>query len=471
MRKLFPFPAYLPDQLPGNTLTRAVNVLPAADGYRPVKGFQPISTPLPATFKGGASFIASDGTASLLAGTANGLQRLAGSGWATLLTAMSVAGRWRFAQFGNFVVAVNGVDTKEVDLSAGTASDLTNAPSGTSVAVVGDHVVIGQPDGDRLRVAWSAFADHTAWTPAVDQAGFQVMNDGGEVMGLAGGEYGIVLQRFALTRMVLSGDAKAPFVFQQITNNFGCASRASIVQAGRTVFFLSDRGFMACEDGTALRPIGNEKFDQSFRDQVAQDEYEQLWAAVDPKRSLVLWGLPGSPGRVWVYNWVLDRAATLELPFSGFFSGYETSLTLEEVSALYPDLDAMLLSLDDPSFSGGDPRLYFVDQAGQIGALSGPNLAADMRIGWVAPFDTQVAKVRAAWPVTDAVAGVTVTIDARQRVGDPEGPHAEAAMQASGRVPLRCRGRWLAMGQTHAAGSEWTYTKGLELEAEPGGVR
>ncbi len=471
MRKGVPFGAWLPDQPPVGVMTVARNVLPGANGYRPVKAFSAISDALPAAFRGGFSAIATDGTAYLLAGTANGLSRYSAGAWTDLLVAMSVDGRWRFAQFENIVVAVNGVDTKQVDLSAGTAADLAAAPNGTSVAVVGPHVVIGGADLDRLRVAWSAFNDPTAWTPGTDQAGFEPMRDGGEVMGLAGGEYGIVLQRFALTRMSLTGDADAPFQFQQVTSNVGAASKASIVQAGRTVFFLSDRGFMALDDGAAVRPIGNEKFDASFRAVVDPDDYERLWAAVDPQRSLVMWGMPGSPGTVWAYNWVLDRPSTLELPFAGIFSGYESSLTLEQVSALYSNIDTMPYSLDDPRFSGGDPRLYFVGSEQTVGALAGTNMAATLRHGWFAPFKIDVARVRAIWPLSDATDGVTVKVDARQRMGDDTDEGEATAMQPSGRCPVRKRGRFLQVEVGHAAGSEWTYSQGFELEAEAGGRR
>lgn len=472
MRKRYRYPAFLPDQTPKDNLTRAENVLPLADGgYQPVKSPEAISDPLPATFRGGGSFISSDGQAYLLAGTANGLVRYSGGGWTTLLTALSVSGRWRFAQFGDFAIAVNGLATQQVNLTAGTASAISGAPSGTAVAVVGPHVVIAPADGNRLKVAWSAFNDHTAWTPAVNQAGFQPILDGGEVMGLAGGEYGIILQRFALTRMSLSGDASAPFTFQQITNNVGCASRASIVQAGRTVFFLSDRGFMALEDGASLRPIGNEKFDRSFRESITADDYERIWAAVDPKRSLVFWSVPGQPGTVWAYNWVLDKASTLKFAHIGLFSGYESSLSLEDVSALYPNIDTMPYSLDDPRFSGGDPRLYVVTGNNAVGALAGPSLEATLSLGWIEPFPGQVARGRAFWPETDATGQLSVTVDARQRMGDAISLEYGGEMQASGRVPVRCRGRFFNVTCSFEAGSVWSYTHGFDLDAEPGGSR
>lgn len=472
MLKRYTFPAWLPDQIPvGNVLTRAENVLPAASGYRPVKSLAAISDALPASFAGGAAFISSDGNAFLLAGTANGLERYSAGSWDSLLTAMSVAGRWRFAQFGDYVIAVNGVETKVVDLVAGTASALDDAPNGTSVAVVGPHVVIGEAALNKLLVQWSAFNDHTGWEAAVDQSGFQPMLDGGEVMGIAGGEYGIILQRFALTRMSLSGDDTTPFTFQQVTNNVGCASKASIAQAGRTVFFLSDRGFMALDDGQALRPIGNEKFDAHFRATVAQEDYEKLWCGIDPKATLVFWGYPGSPGLVWAYNWVLDKASLLKLPFAGIFAGYESSLTLEEVSALYDDIDTMPYSLDDPRFSGGDPRLYFVTAANELGALSGDNLDATLTLGWQSPSDPGISRVRAAWPIGDAIAGVSVTIDARQRMGDTAVVTAAGSMQSSGRVPLRCRGKQLAISQRIAAGTYWSHAEAVDLEFDGAGQR
>ncbi|MGJ3625959.1 hypothetical protein AB5I41_01480 [Sphingomonas sp. MMS24-JH45] len=162
--------------------------------------------------QGRAAFISTDGTAYLLAGTSNGLERFSGGGWSALLTAMSVADRWRFTQFGNFIVAVNGVDTKQVDLTSGAASDLAAAPYGNGVAVVGDFVVITQANGNRLLVQWSAFNDHTAWTAGVDQSGFQPMLTGGEIKGIAGGEYGVILQRFRLVRMERQATTRLPSV-------------------------------------------------------------------------------------------------------------------------------------------------------------------------------------------------------------------------------------------------------------------
>lgn len=472
MRVKVPLPPYIPDALPSEKmLSVAQNVLPAVGGYRPAKSFLPVSEALPDEFLGGASFIATDGTTHLLAGTASTLEKLGDGEWTDLLSGLSITGRWRFAQFGDYAIAVNGSDTQEVDLLAGTASALTDAPSGTSIAVVGDFVVIGQPDGDLLKVAWSAFNDHTEWEVGVDQAGDQPMLTGGEVMGLAGGEYGIILQRSRIVRMTRTGDALEPFQFDEISANFGCASKASIVQAGRTVFYLSDRGFMALDDGQAPRPIGNEKFDLTFRKLVSPDDYERLWAAVDPENSLVMWVVPGLVGTVWVYNFALEQAATLRMPAQGVFAGFESSVTLEGLDTLYPEgIDSIPYSLDDPRFSGGAPRLYFV-AGGQVGTLAGPNMAARLTLGHFMPAGANLWRLRALWPDIDATTGVTAKVCAKQRFGDAHTQETSGAMQRSGRIPVRATGRVMEVEFNIAAETDWSFISALDFEGEVGGWR
>ena len=77
--------------------------------------------------------------------------------------------------------------------------------------------------------------------------------------------------------MSVTGDATAPFTYDPITDNVGCASKGSVCQAGRTVYFLSDRGFMALDDGQALRPIGSERVDRTFQSRIPATDYERIF--------------------------------------------------------------------------------------------------------------------------------------------------------------------------------------------------
>lgn len=468
-----PLPDFRPDQtVASGVLLVARNVYPAVDGYRPVQDVQTFTDALPDVFMGGYSAIASNGDAYLLAGTASSIEKYVSDGtWDELEGGLSITGRWRFAQFGDYVVSVNGSETREIDLLGLTADPIADAPTGTSVAVVGDHVVIGQADGDISKVQWCAFRDHTGWTDGTDQAGSQPMQTGGSVMGIAGGEYGIILQRERIVRMTRTGDASAPFQFDEISSNFGCAAGATIVQAGRTVFFRSDRGFMALDDGQVLKPIGSEKVDRTFDAIVARDDLELIFTAVDPRNKLVMWGIPGTPGQLWIYNFELDRWTTAQFAYRGIFPGFTTSVSMDALAGDYPDLDAMTISLDDPRWSGGNPRMYVIGSDLAVGTLSGATLAAQMDMGFSELAKGQRSRMRGVRPITDATDGVTIVVNAKQRLGDADNLKTASNLRSTGLIPVRASGRYMSQSLRHAAGSVWSYTQGLEVHYEVGGTR
>lgn len=469
-----PLPEFAPDQsIHSNVLLTCDGVYPAKDGYRPVQDVTPLSDALAADFQGGISAISADGSSYLLAGTAAGLYRLqSDETWSTLVTALSISGRWRFAQFGNYVVAVNGSDTREVDLAAGTASIIAAAPSATSICVVGDHVVLGQPGGAINSVKWSAFADHTGWIDATNQAGSQPMQTGGAVMGLAGGEYGIILQRERIVRMQRTGDDEAPFEFAEISANYGCANGSTIAQAGRTVFFYSDRGFMALDDGAALRRIGSEKVDRAFAALVNRDDLIRIYTAIDPQNAIVIWGVPGNPGKLWIYNWELDRWATASIGFSGLFPGFTTSIGLDDLPSLgYTNIDTMAISLDDPRWSGGNPRLYVVDENREVGVLNGDTLTATLELGYYELTKGRRARIRKIRPVSDAIEGFAVRVNCKARMGDLDDIETSGTLNPSGVIPIRNSGRYSKISLEIAGGTDWTLIQSLEVECEAGGRR
>lgn len=467
-----PMPPYLPDQSAvSGGLQIAENVYPKIDGYGPVSGFTGFSDTLGAAFKGGASFVAGDGTTSLLVGTATGLVKLAGSSWTNLVTSMTVSGQWRFTQFGNYAIAVNGVATKVVDLSALTASTLTGAPAGVAVGVVGDYVVILQDSGDLIGVYYSGNNDHTDWTVGgAGGAGIQPMLIGGECMGFAGGEYGVILQRYRIVRMSRTGDASLPFQFDEISPNVGCASKASVIAVGRTVYFLGDRGFLALQDGQVIKPIGSEKVDRTFASEVPRDDWERLFVAHDPQSKVITWCVPGNPGKLWIYNYELDRWSTARLNIDGIFSGFTSSIDLETLASTYTNLDAMTISLDDPRWAGGNPRLYCV-QGQAVGTFYGEKLPVVLEGSFAEMVPGRVTRMIAVRPVGDMTDGVTIKIDARARLGDAENVTTATDLRASGIIPVRCSGRYTKTRLQIAAGTDWNYISAVEFEYEAGGAR
>lgn len=109
-------------------------------------------------------------------------------------------------------------------------------------------------------------------------------------------------------------------------------------------------------------------------------------------------------------------------------------------------------------------------QDGEIGTLTGDKLVADIETGEAAPFDGKVTRLRAIWPETDAVAGVTVSVNQAQRRGDTGQVRSASNMQASGRMPLQANGKYMTV-RVEIDDQDWSYIEGFVFEASPGGLR
>lgn len=460
------FGEWTPDQPPHLTqgLVAARNVYASSNGYRPVKGLSEIADALDGIFRGGGSFVASDGTVRLIAGDGTDLYALTAGAWVSAIGSLTVNTFWQFAQFGDDIVCVNGGAPIAYDLVAGTAANLSGSPpSADLVAIVSDFVVLGRVDGDVNAVAWCDQGDATDWSSG--QAGTQPRYQGGKIMGLAGGEYGLILQRFAITRMTYTGDPASPFQFDTISTNYGCAAEKSVVQAGDLVFCLSDRGFVQIQAGGIL-PIGSEKVDRTFRDAYSTVDFENMWACVDPERTLVLWAMPG---RVFCYNWVQQKWTDWAVPVTALFPSFTENTTLEELDAIYGNLDAIPYSLDDPRFSGGEPRLTVVAFDGTFNALAGDNLEAVFQLPSLELVQGRRAQMRTARPIGDVIDGITLTLAYGERLGDGYSENEYTELRANGDMPVRIAARYVQPSLTVTAGTTWSFMQGLEFELEAGG--
>jgi hypothetical protein len=453
-----------------NHLATAVNVRPIVNGYAPVSQFSAITTDLGEAFNGGAAFVGSDGTAALLAGTATKLRKYS-AGWTTIITDAAVA-RWRFTQFGDNVLMANGGELLTYNLVSGVTDRLvgTDAPTNAiDVATVRDFVMALLDDNN---AQWSQFNDSANWAIGTSQADKQPLLDGGAGVAIVGGEYGLIFQKRAIKRVSYVGSANdIIFQFDTISAEIGCMTQGSVCSVGKLVGFLSERGFMVC-DGESVKPVGDEKFNRFFFNTYSREQIESgMWSAIDPRNSLMLWGVTGVPGKIIAFNWVLNRAAVIEMRFTGLFSGFTSNISLEALDALYPGgLDTMDKSLDDPSFRGGNPLLLIADDNNAIGTLSGANMAASLRIENIELSPAKRSRITGVRPVSDAT-DLAVTVDARMRPADTENVKTCGSMRGNGRMPVRANGRYATIDVTIPAGAEWNYIQGLEFEFERGDGR
>lgn len=447
---------------------RVRNAWPTAQGYRPMASLQPITAALP-SFQGGASYVSSDGISTLLATSGLDLHRFNGSGWDFVLT--TALDQWRFAQFGDRVIAVNGDLAYYYDLTAGTAGALPGSPPNSGlVATVRQQVFLAGDPTAQNTLAISGYNDSEGWTAGVNQCLYTPFPSGGRITGLAGGETGIILQERSIKRATYTGDVTV-WQFDEISRDVGCMSPGSVAESGYLVFFLSEQGFKVC-DRNGVEPIGAEKIDREFFSTYSRtDIINNMSAAVDPRTTTVVWCMPGNPGRLWAYNWSLGKWSTGDIPMSGVFSGFTSAISLEGVSAAYPaGIDSIPYSLDNAIFAGGNPMFLVADWNGFIGPLNGPSLEA--RFG-VAPIELEQGRrvrMRGCRAVSDAIVG-TVTVDTRARAGDPPHNVVSGAIRDNGRVPIRANGRHVGFEHVIPAGAVWTYARGLEVEYDPEGRR
>lgn len=462
---------WLPDQpaYGHEGLVQARNVFASPLGYEPVKDYSAVTTALSSTWRGGRAFIGIDGTVALLTGTDAGLYRYNGTGW-DAEHADTYSNPWQFAQFGDLAIGANGAEPVKYDIGAGTAGLLGGTPpNGKFITTVKDFVVISGVDSANSTVYWSAINNAEGWTVGTDQSDLQVIPDGGEVTGLAGGEYLLIFQREQIWRGQYVG---VPFIFQfdKVSQGVGCIAPNSIVSVGRTVYFIAQRGFMAFTDGQ-IQMIGANKVDGTFfRQYSVADIKEQVSVSVDPIRKLVIWAMPR---RLWCYNWELDRWTDVEGDFFGVSVGTDRSMTFEEIAALYPSgMETVPGSFDDPIWQGRDPFLMIVANDGTLGSFgASTTLEARLTTAFMEPAKGRDIRIRSLRVDSDVTSGLRVEIEGRRRLGDASSLYLSNSIRGNGDMPIRASGRYVQTRLIFQEDASWSFCQAIDFVQAAGGAR
>ena len=151
-----------------------------------------------------------------------------------------------FTQFGQYVIASNGVDAPQYYLM-GTSTNFANLSSIASAGtvpvfrvsgVVRDFFVTGNHTNKTNRIQWSGINDVSTWTGK--QSDFQDLpGSGGQVVAITSGEVGYVFRQNQIIRMDYVGGAVV-FRLSVISPNRGAVYGRTVCQDNRNVFFYSD---------------------------------------------------------------------------------------------------------------------------------------------------------------------------------------------------------------------------------------
>jgi hypothetical protein len=380
--------------------------------------------------------------------------------------------RWRFTQFGNVVIAANGqakLQGFNVNSSTLFADLAADAPTAKYVTVVRDFVVSGNVQSDYPnRVQWSALGDESSWTAsATTQADFQDIPDGGTVVGVTGGEFGLVFMDRAIHRMSYVG---SPLVFQfdNISRNLGCYEQNSLIQYGGTSFFLADDGFYAC-DGQNVVPIGDEKVNRFFFDNVDEATLYLMSAAVDPAKKLIIWAYASNNSAtvdsLLIYNFKTQRWTSGTTTADRIASTSTPAVTLEGLD-VYGNLDTILTSFDSRLWLGGKLQLAGVNGT-KIITFTGANATAYLETGDV-EVPGATSAITMVKPIVDN-GSASVAVESRRLLNEAISFGTQTAADAENRVSIRSVGRYHRL-QLTPTGS-WTSVVGADIELNGLGTR
>jgi hypothetical protein len=469
------FTEWLPDQ-PGvaGVMTEAKNVYPVANGYSAL----PSETNLSNT--------ASENLNNIFAAKKNAVSSLFAAGRTKLfkfnsadtdLDDVSKSGgyltaineRTYFTQFGDVVIAANGQEKLQGwTLGSSTAfADLAAAaPDARYVTVVRDFVVGAGTSTYPNRVYWSDLNDETDWTPGTgSQSDTQDIADGGDVMGITGGEFGLVLTERSIVRMSYIG---SPFFFQfdTIARGLGCITPNSVAQYASNTFFLSDDGFYMC-DGQTVKPIGTEKVDKFFFADVNLNKLDEMSVAVDPLKKLVIWNYTDgfAQKKQLIYNLTLGKWSYAETTASYINNVYTPTTALESLD-LYGTLDSLGVSLDSRQWAGGALLLAGVS-ANRAISFTGARKAASLITGdFGVPNGRSV--VTLGRPIIDGGSG-SISIASRVNLDDANNFTSAVAADAENRIGLRSAGRYHRI-QTIPSGL-WNFALAVDVDIATQGNR
>jgi hypothetical protein len=467
------FGEWTPDQPTiANQMVDVDNVVPVATGYAPLPNSTTISNDAGEALN--VAFVGKFGTVTeLFAGGASGLYKYDSTDLD--LNDVSKSGgysgsqRWSFAQFGDTVLASNNTQPLQAwTVNSSTAFDdvSADAPTAKYVTVIRDFVVCADVGGVANKVQWSDLNNEANWTSgSTSQSDYQIIPDGGNILGITGGEFGLVFLERAIARLSYIG---SPFFFQVdvIARGIGCIAEGSVGQHGNVSYFLGEDGFYSC-DGNSVVGIGTEKIDRWFFGYADLSELDTMSCAVDPIKNIVVWNFQSNDGdrHLLIYNFQLNRWSKGQTTTEYIYPLATSGINLEGLNVISSSIDGLESSLDSREFVGGRFLLGGVDGQ-KIATFSGSNKTAklqttDIELG----FNSVVNLLR---PIIQNGSS-TVKIASRKELDDTVTFGSSVTTSSEGRAGVRSFGRYHRVEITPTG--NWTTAVAIDVDIVQRGLR
>ncbi|RVI91823.1 hypothetical protein [Sinorhizobium meliloti] len=480
---IIPFPPFEPDKSPyeiGSSHS-AVNALPVANGWGPMPGLTVISQALPSRCLGATYVRTAAGNYEVIAATQTRIYRLNTTDYSwTDISGPSapynvpLQDSWTMTRYGDQLIIHNLTDPIQVyDVgSGGVCANLAGSPPKAKFSwVAGDFLVLGYVEGTdgEKTVRWSGLNDVEHWTIGKKGADLQVLPEGDEIMGGFGEQGGFtVIQRAGMQYFPFSPSSGFTFTRTVLNPKQGTLAPRSIVSIGPGRFFyLSEDGFFG---GVDRQPIGAEKVDRWFLDQIDQTYLYDVQGAADPFEKIVWWRYrtPAGAYRRIGYDWQLDRWCTTDVQVSEMVALSTPGITWDGLDLLYSTIDAVDEPYDSRVFTGGRPTFATFTADNKLAYFTGSNLAATIDTAEVEMDGLARAFVNGARVITDAT-GFTLQDGVQGYHGDTVTWSTANSANRAGIVPFRSDGRLHKFRLNIPEAAVWSIASAVNVNAQPSG--
>jgi len=489
MRTGIKFGDFLPDgpdfENPG--LTKCQNVYPTAGGaYGPYRGPIPTALSVTGTIIGAKRFNKTNGSRFIVCATTSDLYVIDTTTSFASGLGLSLAGtdRFVFDQFEESIYATTKAGSTYVLTNVDTDTTFSlstgSPPSGNAMARVGDFMFMGDltdldASDQPYRVRWSQFNNpDVSWvTDVATQAGFVGMpKQYGPVTGITGGDVGLILQKFGVSRIMYVGGNTA-FNKEIIDKERGCTAPSSIVQVGPMTYYAAHDGFCRT-DGSEVQIISTEKVWSWFSKNSDAINLDKIAGAVNWVAKCVVWVFYGTSAtgftKQLIYNWEQDRWSSAEISIDYIVEGTQDGVTLEGVSAIYPDIDLMSLSLDSPVFKA-QGRMLSAFIGGVLYDFLGNPLEAIFETGDFQPKTGARTFVSGVVPLVENIDGNTkVAVATRNLPGEAVSYSSDTQIGSLGFAPFNADGRYVRARITIPVDANWVKASGVQIDFTPSGV-
>ena len=484
------FGEWLPDQPSHNNpgANVATNVYYALDSYKRFPSLVNYSTNnIGADCRGGGSFRDGANNVFNFVATNTDLYQLDGGTFTSRKGSLTGTNTdfWTFTQFGNYVIASNGVDTPQYYLM-GTSTNFADlssvATDGTPPnfrvsGVIRDFLVTGNQAANTNRVQWSGINDIGVWNPGAKSADYQDLpGSGGEIVAISSGEVGYIFRQNQIVRMDFVGGATI-FRFSVISPNRGAVYGQTVCQDNRQVFFYADDGFFQI-NGDQIIPIGAEKVNRFFDLDLNKAFTDRIVATTDPFNQLAMWLYPSAQNtnnttgicdRILIYNYATQKWSLSEASCSFIFSQFVGAYTVELMDIISQDLENINIALDTDFWNGGQRYLGAIDTNYKAAIFSGTQNEIEIETSEIELVPGSRTNIQAVRPIIDAQA--IVSIKTRDRLTDDPVQTSYASMNSNGLNPVRASGRYIRANVKIPSGQVFTHAQGVDFVASQGSLR